>query len=803
MQTEVPTLPVVHFNAHKNLNRKQNSNLGRPSVEAKVSSASSPHKIVACLSSKKKNLHPLLGQPYQSNVRHYPPSEQSKHKNSIEQRVLSAKMLRIKELQNQLADAHYRLNEIANENKLLKALQKRQDSALKRYEGTNAELPRIINSHHEELRVLQVKYNEGIKKSTYAYYFLTLHRKLSLETKSLKQQLHIETSKRKETQKHLDGATEKLRTLENLLDNRERRLYYNGQLLFPDRIRRFGTQSLTNLRDISSSNPLKLLNKGKKWQTDVHNNSLPVLHTHELNDKNIRTNEPINLNQTLDCVKTETMTNLEQVRKYRLQKSPHKKILLDDTEEKPKVSEFTMNENSEISVDLENSEQLQKYHGDIQKYEISADKFRQIYKNQKYQNCNELLKKELTYSSEGSESENENFKDTSATNNSKQLYARLISSADDTSDSKELTFSDCKYKNKLRVLVRERKNSYESDSEIESEVKKGTVKHYLTRNYQDNTLKLMSPMCNHTDYNSNQKVEKSTSSKHTLNGSQKLYQNLIDEMHVQVKNVENENVCALYDAQDSQTDYASPEDLKKYIFEQAISEKQEHNNVNVTKNELVNESFLETYSTGEHNVSFKTFNEEESLDIKSEKVSHTNETLFNDSQKKSTQDLLNPSINLNKEIADKTDIAEIELISKNIFVETYDLETRNKLNKHELKKELRNIDMVHDVQALYNEPVHDRFTDVNTTNEISIKTKITNYNKEKLLASMKAIDNNENIEYLNQDYEKHNVTSQKQIAGSVFHDIPTHMKKKQDIIKDIFDTDVIKNESTGSCNKLH
>lgn len=52
------------------------------------------------------------------------------------------------------------LQELANENKLLKALQKRQDSALKRYEGTNAELPRIINSHHEELRVLQIKYKK-------------------------------------------------------------------------------------------------------------------------------------------------------------------------------------------------------------------------------------------------------------------------------------------------------------------------------------------------------------------------------------------------------------------------------------------------------------------------------------------------------------------------------------------------------------------------------------------------------------------------------------------------------------------
>lgn len=49
---------------------------------------------------------------------------------------------------------------MANENRLLKALQKRQDSALKRYEGTNAELPRIINSHQEELKALQTKYKQ-------------------------------------------------------------------------------------------------------------------------------------------------------------------------------------------------------------------------------------------------------------------------------------------------------------------------------------------------------------------------------------------------------------------------------------------------------------------------------------------------------------------------------------------------------------------------------------------------------------------------------------------------------------------
>lgn len=125
-------------------------------------------------------------------------------------------------------------------------------------------------------------------------YYQTLNRKLTLETKSLKQQLQIEISKRKETQKHLLETTEKLRVLENFLDNKERRLYYNGELLLPNKRQRFGTQSLTNLRDIwyaskvvlnssiystiffllsiftfSSSNPLKLSEKNRKWHADV------------------------------------------------------------------------------------------------------------------------------------------------------------------------------------------------------------------------------------------------------------------------------------------------------------------------------------------------------------------------------------------------------------------------------------------------------------------------------------------------------------------------------------------------------
>lgn len=45
-----------------------------------------------------------------------------------------------------------------NENRLLKTLHKRQDNALSKYEGSTAELPQLIKSHGDELRVWQTKY---------------------------------------------------------------------------------------------------------------------------------------------------------------------------------------------------------------------------------------------------------------------------------------------------------------------------------------------------------------------------------------------------------------------------------------------------------------------------------------------------------------------------------------------------------------------------------------------------------------------------------------------------------------------
>lgn len=49
------------------------------------------------------------------------------------------------------------MQELLNENRLLRTLHKRQDLALSKYESTNAELPQLLHSHAEEIRMWQAR----------------------------------------------------------------------------------------------------------------------------------------------------------------------------------------------------------------------------------------------------------------------------------------------------------------------------------------------------------------------------------------------------------------------------------------------------------------------------------------------------------------------------------------------------------------------------------------------------------------------------------------------------------------------
>lgn len=76
----------------------------------------------------------------------------------VRQRVISARVQRVKHLQNQLSEAHQQISELSNENRTLKTSNKRQDSALTKYESKNAELPQLLYKHDQEIKTWQIKY---------------------------------------------------------------------------------------------------------------------------------------------------------------------------------------------------------------------------------------------------------------------------------------------------------------------------------------------------------------------------------------------------------------------------------------------------------------------------------------------------------------------------------------------------------------------------------------------------------------------------------------------------------------------
>ncbi|CAG7728603.1 unnamed protein product [Allacma fusca] len=81
--------------------------------------------------------------------------------NSVNQRLLSARRGMIKELKCRITELENHLREMQKENQLLQRLQHRHEVALSKYEGAEAELPRMIRSHVNEVKSLQ----ENLRKA--------------------------------------------------------------------------------------------------------------------------------------------------------------------------------------------------------------------------------------------------------------------------------------------------------------------------------------------------------------------------------------------------------------------------------------------------------------------------------------------------------------------------------------------------------------------------------------------------------------------------------------------------------------
>ncbi|OCT80215.1 lebercilin [Xenopus laevis] len=79
----------------------------------------------------------------------------------VTKRVLSARLLKINELRNEITDLQIKLEHFQKENKILKKMQFRQEKALNKFEDTESEISQLISRHNNEIRALK----EHLRKS--------------------------------------------------------------------------------------------------------------------------------------------------------------------------------------------------------------------------------------------------------------------------------------------------------------------------------------------------------------------------------------------------------------------------------------------------------------------------------------------------------------------------------------------------------------------------------------------------------------------------------------------------------------
>uniref|UniRef100_A0A3P8SLA7 Lebercilin LCA5 n=1 Tax=Amphiprion percula TaxID=161767 RepID=A0A3P8SLA7_AMPPE len=73
----------------------------------------------------------------------------------VTKRMLSARLLKINELRNALAELQQRTNDLQKENRVLRQLQVRQEKALQRYDNTESEISQLLTRHSNETQVLR------------------------------------------------------------------------------------------------------------------------------------------------------------------------------------------------------------------------------------------------------------------------------------------------------------------------------------------------------------------------------------------------------------------------------------------------------------------------------------------------------------------------------------------------------------------------------------------------------------------------------------------------------------------------
>uniref|UniRef100_A0A8C5JK53 Lebercilin LCA5 n=1 Tax=Junco hyemalis TaxID=40217 RepID=A0A8C5JK53_JUNHY len=140
----------------------------------------------------------------------------------VTKRVLSARLLKINELRNELTELHIKLDELQKENRALKRLQHRQEKALNKFEDTENEISQLLARHNNEIRILRERLRKSQEKER-----ATERRLKDTEDELYRKKTVLQKLKKLSADKHLaerDDLAKKLALAESKLEDREKRI---------------------------------------------------------------------------------------------------------------------------------------------------------------------------------------------------------------------------------------------------------------------------------------------------------------------------------------------------------------------------------------------------------------------------------------------------------------------------------------------------------------------------------------------------------------------------------------------------
>lgn len=140
----------------------------------------------------------------------------------VTKRVLSARLLKINELQNEVSELQVKLAQLLKENKALKSLQYRQEKALNKFEDAENEISQLIHRHNNEITALKERLRKSQEKER-----ATEKRVKETEGELFRTKFSLQKLKKISEARHLperDDLAKKLVSAELKLDDTERKI---------------------------------------------------------------------------------------------------------------------------------------------------------------------------------------------------------------------------------------------------------------------------------------------------------------------------------------------------------------------------------------------------------------------------------------------------------------------------------------------------------------------------------------------------------------------------------------------------